>query len=29
VPHARRGDIRGEAAFADDEAPILVHAPIA
>ena len=29
VPHARRGDIRGEAAFAGDEAPILAHAPIA
>jgi hypothetical protein len=29
VPRARRGDIRGEAAFAGDEAPILAHAPVA
>jgi hypothetical protein len=29
VPHPRRGYVRGEAAFADDEAPILVHAPVA
>ena len=28
MPHARHGDVGGEAALADDEAPVLAHAAI-